>query len=1025
MNLQRVFRFRVCSRRILLALLSVLSVCGITPFEAGTAHGAGPSFDQEIAPLLARRCLSCHDGSARKGELDLSRAATAAKGGESGPAVVSGQLAKSALWARVSADEMPPKQPLSADEKSLLKAWIEAGATWGVDPIDPFRYSSEQRAGYDWWSLQPVRSPKPPGVRQGDWVINDVDRFVLKTLEEHGLQPAGNAAPRALIRRLYFDLTGLPPTAREMSDWIGRLSGGSAEQREAAYRQLVDHLLDSPHHGERWARHWLDVVRFGESQGYERNRIRDNAWRYRDWVIEAFNADLPYDEFIRRQVAGDVLYPEDLSALLATGYHVCGTWDQVGHNEGSAIMRVSARQDHLEDLVATLGQSFLGLTVQCARCHDHKFDPLSQRDYYRIAAALGGVNQQEKEREGIRLRPPGDPYGKWQAEVAVRREELQQFEQSLRKTSGSHGSPPPLAGLQALYTIDGASRVLKDQSRGNRPLDLKSGGKPRWSSDGPASGLIAAAKASGELTVEVWLTPGRDLQSGPARIVTLSQDSGQRNFTLGHDGRHIDVRLRTTTTDGNGLPSLAGPEVLTAGQRTHVVFTFARDGHVRLYGDGRQVAEASRGGDLSNWNDSFRLGLGDELNGDRRWDGEIHFVALYGRALTAEQVSRNFASESRNVRGEEPLAEVLEKATPGDRERHAKLEAGLHELERQAPARPFEGVAHVIIPWQPEVFHVLQRGDFRSPGAVVSPGGIQVLDRVGLPADFGLKPDAPEAERRKELAAWITDVRNPLTARVFVNRVWHYHFGTGIVDTPSDLGFSGGRPSHPELLDWLARRFVDSGWKIKDLHRLIVLSATYRQSANVRNPRAEEIDADNRLLWRAKSRRLEGEELRDAMLAVSGALNPQIGGPSYRDVAVKLATNHEFTDPTGEFGDAVNRRTIYRLWARAGNNPLLEALDCPDPSVAIARRPQTITPVQSLALINGRFTEHCAARFAERCRQSAGEDVDRQVTEVWSAAFGRAPAADEHTSAAEFVRRRGLAELCLVLFNTNEFCFVE
>ena len=580
----------------------------------------------------------------------------------------------------------------------------------------------------------------PPAVKRSDWPRNDVDRFVLARLEARGLSPAPEADRRTLIRRLSFDLIGLPPEPEEVERFV-------ADPAPDAYEKLVDRLLASPHHGERWARHWLDVVRFGESQGFEYNRIRDNAWRYRDWVVDAFNRDLPYDEFVRRQVAGDVLYPKDLDALIATGYLVCGTWDQPGHLEGSESMRKQVRQDELEEMVATLGQSFLGLTINCARCHDHKFDPISQKEYYQVAALLAGVTQGEKEREKIPLSP---------------------------------------------------------------------------------------------------------------------SDPGKR----------------------------------------------------------------------------------------------------------------------------------------------------------------FSGVAHVVIPRQPPVSAVLERGDHRKPGETVAPAGLKALS--GLEADFGLAPDAPEGRRREALARWLGDRRNPLTARVFVNRLWHHHFGQGLVDTPSDFGFNGGRPSHPELLDFLAARFVGGGWRIKEMHRLLVTSAAYRQETRVRDDRAEGLDAENRLLWRANRRRLEGEAVRDAALAVSGALNRQIGGPSFRDVAVKLGTqNHEFTDPTGEFSDAVNRRTLYRLWARSGNHPMLDALDCPDPSVMAPRRTRTITPLQALSMTNNPFMEKCAERFAARLRRDAGDDAARQVERAWRLAFSRPPGDREARAARSFVAKHGLDGLCLVLFNANEFLFID
>jgi hypothetical protein len=689
-------------------------------------------FDAEVAPILARRCLECHGGSQREGKLSLATERGALEGGATGPAVVPGDPDESWLWIHVESDEMPKgRPPLGESEKQVLKRWIADGAGWGMDRIDPFLATTDRRAGYDWWSLQPVQDPPVPTVSRADWPRNDLDRFVLEGLEARGLSPSPEADRRTLIRRVAFDLTGLPPSPEEVEAFVD-------DPDPSAYEHLVDRLLDSPHYGERWARHWLDVIRFGESQGFERNHVRDDAWKFRDWVVDAFNRDLPYDEFVRQQLAGDVLRPGDRSALIATGYLVCGTWDQVAHLEGSEMMKRAARQDELEDLVGAYGQAFLGLTINCARCHDHKFDPIAQAEYYQIAAALSGVTQEEQERE-----------------------------------------------------IAGGERV------------------------------------------------------------------------------------------------------------------------------------------------------------------------------------------------------------------------------------------HAVIPKQPQPTALLERGDFRNPREIVRPAGLKAL--AGLDPDFGLAPDAPEADRRRALAEWTADRRNPLTARVFVNRLWHGHFGRGLVETPSDFGFNGGRPAHPDLLDWLASRFVEGGWKVKPIQRLIVTSATYRQASRATDDRAVAIDADNRWLWRADRRRLEGEAVRDAMLVVAGALNDRPGGPSYRDVTMKVGSNnnHEFTDPTGEFTDETNRRTLYRLWARSGNLPLLESLDCPDPSVMAPRRTQTITPVQALAMENDAFVERCAARAADRIRSEAGDDPGRQVDRAWRLALGRPPSDREAEPARAFAGRRGLDQLMIVLFNTNEFLFVD
>ena len=977
-------------------------------------------FQQSIAPLLARHCLECHNTSLNKGGLDLSRKESAATG-ESGPVLMPGKSAESLLWQHVEADEMPKdRPPLTPEEKMLLRQWIDQGAVWSAESIDPLAYSSERRAGYDWWSLRPVSSPSAPAVKNAAWPHNDVDRFILARLEDLSLSPAPQADRRTLIRRLYFDLLGLPPTPDSVERFLH-------DESPRAYENLVDELLRSPHYGERWARHWLDVVRFGESQGYERNKIRDNAWRYRDWVVDALNRDLPYDEFVRQQIAGDVLHPGDLDALLATGYHVCGTWDQVAELEGSAMMRVAARYDHIEDLVGALGQSFLGLTINCARCHDHKFDPISQQDYYQIAALLGGVHQEEKE---VTIAATRDK----ERESQLRRagdelhQQLAQLETELRGKYQASDSQSGIGGLLALYRFtDAKAKVIENLAQAEPSNSLQAGQPVRFAVEQPPQQLMQTVKKSGELTVEVWVTPGKEKQSGPARIITLSKDTGQRNFTLGQDGDRFEFRLRTSQTNPNGIPALASPGAVVKPEKSHIVCTF-QAGVGRMFLNGRMIGKHEVGGDLSNWDEGLRLGLGNEFTGDRPWEGEFHFAAIYSRALGDEEIQRHFETESRDVRAAESWEQILAKATDDERSRHKNLTARRQQLTDELAQVSYSGPAHVIAPRQPEVFHVFARGDFRNPLQAVSPAGLSALSRSGLSADFALPTDAPEAQRRIKLAEWLTDRRNPLTARVFVNRLWHYHFGTGLVDTPSDFGFSGGRPSHPELLDYLASRFMDGGWKVKDLQRLIVTSATYRQASQVQNEQAANIDADNRWLWRGNSRRLDGESIRDAILSVSGALNPQLGGPSYRDMKVDggvMGTNAEFTDPTGEFSAAVNRRTIYRLWARSGNNPMLESLDCPDPSVMSPRRSRTITPVQALALLNNSFMERCAEQFATRVRAAAGESIGEQIKFAYRLALARDPSEQEQGLATDFMAGNGLEQFCLVLLNSNEFLFIN
>lgn len=734
-------------------------------------------FDEHIAPIFARHCLQCHDAATHKGKLDLSQAEAALSAGRRGKVIVPGKPEESLLWERVAADEMPPKETLSAAEKDRLHEWLRKGAPWGSSPINPFRFSSERRAGYDWWSLQPVRRPAVPAVQHKNWPKNTIDHFLLHRLEAKGLTPAPEAERGVLIRRLYFDLLGLPPTPEEVQAFVKDRSPG-------AYEKLVDQLLESPHYGERWARHWLDIVRFGETQGFERNKIYEGAWRYRDWVIEAFNADLPYDEFIRLQIAGDVLHPNDPLAVIATGYFACGPYDLVGHTEGTEAMRAVCRQDELEDLVGNVGQTFLGLTLNCARCHDHKFDPVFQKEYYQMAAALGGVQRGKRD--------------------------------SLSK-----------------------------------------------------QGKTEAQRRSAALE--------RDIQE-------LQRAEKQTSAALEKQ------RLRV-------------------------------------------------------------------------------------------QISR--------------------------REAVRRLLAG--------------GPSHALTPRQPPPTHVLARGDFRQPLDRVAAAGVAAL--TDTPADFDLPPDAPEGQRRRQLAEWLVHPQNPLTARVIVNRLWHYHFGRGLVATPSDLGFNGGLPSHPELLDWLASELKDKHWSLKQLHRLMVLSAAYRQSSAY-NERAVKVDADNRLLWRKTPLRLEAEAIRDAILASAGELNPALGGPGYKDFDTKSGLNEVYT-PKDVSGPEFFRRTIYRTWIRAAGQPFLDVLDCPDPSVSTPARTVTTTPLQALALLNNPFMLRLADKLAQRVTKEAGQDVPQQIQRTYWLTLSRAPNEAELHEAQDFIARHGLPQFCLLLFNVNEFVYID
>lgn len=706
---------------------------------AGSGGLAGE--EPESARSVLARCVSCHglgpEGDEWAGGLDLSRRDSALKGGDSGPALSPDELSASLILKRVLAGKMPPKpmKPLSAAEVEAFRKWVEAGAVWETPlTADESRkaIASEGRPKGELWSLRPLTDPPSPTVKSRRWPRDPIDAFVLQRLEEQGLSPAPEAERSVYIRRVTFDLIGLPPTPEEIQAFL-------QDDRPDAFERLVDRLLGSPHFGERWGRHWLDLARFAESQGFEYDRLRDHSWPYRDYVIASLNADIPYVTFVAEQVAGDLLNPGSAASVAATGFLVAGPWDEAGSvAQKSVVMKARLREEELEDMVSAVGQTFLGLTVNCARCHDHKFDPIPQRDYYRLKAALEGVRH------------------------------------------------------------------------GNRP----------------------------------W--------PGPA-----------------------------------GEPP-------------------------------RQVYAAN--------------------------------------------------------------------------------------------------------PATPEPTRILGRGDAANPGEVVSAGGISAIP--GPPSDFGLTADAPEGDRRKALASWLTHPENPITPRVAVNRVWQYHFGGGLVATSSDFGANGETPSHPELLDRLASDFQALGGRLKPLHRRIVLSSTYRQSSRL-DPKAEAVDAEARLLWRFPPKRLEGEAVRDAMLAASGLLNSRMGGPGFRPFVVKTFNSSFYEMLPDPSGPEFDRRTIYRIHVNSARSPLLEALDCPDPSVKTPRRSVTTTPLQALGLMNDPFSLRMARGLAARAAREEAGDTSRQIARAFLLVLGRPPETSEKDLAEALVRDEGLESLAWVLFNANAFLTVR
>jgi hypothetical protein len=582
----------------------------------------------------------------------------------------------------------------------------------------------------NWWSFRPLARPSIPSVKDKSWIRTPVDSFILAKLESKGLRPSLAADRAALIRRATYDLHGLPPTPEEIGGFI-------TDSAPDAYEKVIDRLLNSPRYGERWGRHWLDVVHYGDTHGYDKDKRRDHAWPYRDYVIRSLNADKPYARFVKEQIAGDVLYPGDPDGVIATGFIAAGPWDFVGHVElrEDTVEKTKTRVLDRDDMVANTMTTFMSLTAHCARCHAHKFDPISQQDYYGLQADFAGVD------------------------------------------------------------------------RGDRPV------------------------------------------GSPPQLV-------------------------------------------------------------------------------------------------------------YG-----------------------------------------------------------------VVSHNPRPVHLLHRGNVESPREVARPGA---LSAIGAAAHgFSLAHPENEGSRRQALAEWIADPNNPLTWRSIVNRVWSYHFDRGLVDTPNDFGHKGSLPSHPELLDWLAVEFRDRGQSLKQLHRLILLSNTYRQSS-AHDAAATSIDSENRLLWRTNRKRLDAESVRDAVLAVSGTLRLQMGGPGFDLFRFKddhsPVYDHSAIEKIND--PATWRRTVYRFVVRSVPNPFLECLDCADPNINTPVRNTTLTALQALALLNDPFIMKQAECFAERLRKISPE-ADRQIEAAYLLALGRLPRSDEKNAMFEYVQKHGLANACRLLFNTNEFVFID
>lgn len=909
--------------RPLYSLIALLVVVGIST-------AAPPDFDRKVAPILTA-CLDCHTGADAQGGLDLSRRMTANE------AIVPGDPATSPLWQRVVADEMPPKRPLTASDKAVLKAWIESGATWGSDPIDLLAHTTRSRAGRSWWSLQPVVRPTLPAGT----ATNPIDRFLLAELSRRGLPPNPEADRRTLIRRLKFDLLGLPPSPDEVDAFVRNLAPD-------AYEQVVDRYLVSPQFGERWARHWLDIVRYADSNGFEMNQPRPTAWPYRDWVIRAANADLPYDQFVFHQLAGDTVGQD-----AATGFLVAGPWDQV--KSPDPVLTANQRADELHDLVGTVGATFIGLTVGCARCHDHKFDPITQADYYRLKAVFAGVQHGERV-----LRSP---------DSAMRAEQVRRTETELTKLE---------TALTALH-----------------PLADPGATEPRRPTVSP------------RLNIERFTAT-------PARFIRLvvSATNGLEPcidefevFTAGADTKNVAL------TSAGAIVSSAGDYSGTPEKHRLVFVNDGRYGNGRSWisntlGRGRLTIELPRTEliDRVVWSRDREGQFLDRLVTRYRID-----VSVDGRAWQVVATSDDRATAGAPVGPPSVLTQV-------ELTEWKRLSKQIEDLRRKLTELRKQGTAYVGRFTAPEPTFLLHRGDPTTPGGMVTPG---VLSEVR--PQLALSATTSDVERRVAFARWVTNPANPLTARVLVNRLWQQHFGTGLVSTPGDLGFNGSRPSHPELLDWLAAELMSRNWSMKQIHRLIVTSSAYRRSSAA-SAVGMASDASSRFLWRYPIRRLEAEAIRDEVLAVSGKLDLTAGGPGF-DLFEPDSNYVRVYKPKEMFGPAEFRRMVYQHRPRMQLDDTFGVFDCPDGGQIAPRRNTSTTPLQTLNLLNSPFMIQQASYFAARVTRETTSSPAVQARHAFRLAFQREPSWRELDAATQLVIGHGLPALCRALLNANEFLY--
>lgn len=982
-------------------LMGCLIAAGLSDMLSARAIGQDVEwFRQAVVPVLQQRCVGCHNNSARKGGLSLQDGGDLAAGGYVEP----GDVEASHLLRLVTPDEgqaeMPKDgPPLTEAELAAIRQWIERGGSWpeGVTVDEP------HVKDFDWWSYRPLTRPTVPAVHD-EWVRTPIDAFVADSLRQRGLSHSSDTDRRTLIRRVTYDLIGLPPTPEEVQAFV-------QDPDERAYEKLVDRLLASKHYGERWARHWLDVVKYADTCGYDKDKLRPNAWPYRDYVVRSFNDDKPYAKFVREQIAGDVLYPDEPDGILALGFVAAGPWDFIGHVEvpESKIDGKVARDLDRDDMVSNAINTFCSLTVQCARCHNHKFDPIRQQQYYGLQAIFSAVDRADR---------PFDP----DPVVHHRRREL---ELQLQQVRGD------IDGLEREIAVAAGPRL---QELNQRADELKS----LTEIDEPATRGFHSQIESRPDELK-WVEVRLDGAHALSRIVLHPCYDTFAGIGAGF-GFPVRYRLEIANGDGpwksvgpaeeviHGNPGLAEVTVDCGGQEATRIritaltlverqsdYIFALAELEAMDAEGRNVARDRQVASL------------DSIEAPPAWARNNLTDGLWPRmkdSRAAEQLDEVKRERAELLAGVE---------TPARIQRRQELHHQLRQLELElaqlpAPLKVYAAATHFdpqgnFVPTRgkPRPIRVLARGNVQQPLDPAPPGVLPLSDG----GEWMWEDSLSEAERRKALADWLTRPDHPLVWRSVVNRVWQYHFGQGLVATPNDFGRMGAKPTHPELLDWLACEFRDGGGSFKQLHRLIVTSSVYRQAASSNEANAA-VDANNQYLWRMARRRLEAEEVRDSLLAISGALDPRMGGPGYYLFALEKpehSPHYEYQkfDPANSES---HRRSIYAFVVRSQPNPWMTTLDCADSSQSTPRRNDTLTSLQALSLLNNPFVLVMAERFADRLSQETPA-IEQQVDRAMWLVAQRAPDPSERDQMVDYARTYGMANLCRVLFNLSELLYVE